>query len=98
MDFMNENQAAHGDREFGHIFTRLHKNRKVIMGYWEDKETQERIGDWMRTAVGVIESSHVRVMLSLIHIYGNFLIAYNKKVGFKHRMFISYIRCSFCKY
>ena len=62
MDFMNENQAAHGDREFGHIFTRLHKNRKVIMGYWEDKETQERIGDWMRTAVGVIESSHVRVM------------------------------------
>ena len=33
MDFMNENQAAHGDREFGHIFTRLHKNRKVIMGY-----------------------------------------------------------------
>ena len=32
------------------------------MGYWEDKETQERIGDWMRTAVGVIESSHVRVM------------------------------------
>ena len=62
MDFMNENQAAHGDREFGHIFTRLHKNRKVIMGYWEDKETQERIGDWMLTAVGVIESSHVRVM------------------------------------
>ena len=48
--------------ELIYIFTRLHKNRKVIMGYWEDKETQERIGDWMRTAVGVIESSHVRVM------------------------------------
>ena len=62
MDFMNENQAAHGDREFGHIFTRLHKSRKVIMGYWEDKETQERIASWMRTAIGVIESSHVRVM------------------------------------
>ncbi len=62
MDFMNENQAAHGDREFGHIFTRLDKSRKVIMGYWEDKETQKRIGSWMRTAVGVIESSHVRVM------------------------------------
>ena len=59
---MNENQAAHGDREFGHIFTRLHKTRKVIMGYWEDKETQERIASWMRTAIGVIESSHVRVM------------------------------------
>ena len=62
MDFMNENQAAHGDREFGHIFTRLNKSRKVIMGYWEDKDTQERIASWMRTAIGVIESSHVRVM------------------------------------
>ena len=62
MDFMNENQAAHGDREFGHIFTRLNKSRKVVMGYWQDKDTQERIGSWMRTAVGVIESSHVRVM------------------------------------
>lgn len=62
MDFMNENQAAHEDREFGHIFTRLNKNRKVIMGYWEDKETQERIASWQRTAVGILESSHVRVM------------------------------------
>ena len=62
MDFMNENQAAHGDREYGHIFTRLGKNRKVIMGYWDDKETQERIASWMRTAIGIIESSHVRVM------------------------------------
>lgn len=62
MDFMNENQAAHGDREYGHIFSRLEKNRKVIMGYWEDEATQKRIASWMRTAVGVIESSHVRVM------------------------------------
>lgn len=62
MDFMNENQAAHGDREYGHIFTRLHMNRKVIMGYWDDTETQKRIGSWQRTAVGVLESSHVRVM------------------------------------
>ena len=36
--------------------------RKVIMGYWEDKATQDRIGSWMRTAVGVLESSHIRVM------------------------------------
>lgn len=62
MDFMNENQAAHGDREYGHIFTRLHMNRKVIMGYWDDAEVQKRIGTWQRTAVGVLESSHVRVM------------------------------------
>ena len=62
MDFMNENQAAHGDREYGHIFSRLGMERKVIMGYWEDEDVQKRIGSWMRTAIGVIESSHVRVM------------------------------------
>jgi L-arabinose isomerase len=62
MDFMNENQAAHGDREYGHIFSRLGMERKVIVGYWEDKGVQSRISSWMRTAVGVIESSHVRVM------------------------------------
>lgn len=62
MDFMNENQAAHGDREYGHIFSRLNKNRKVIMGYWADEEVQERIASWMRTAVGIMESSHIRVM------------------------------------
>lgn len=62
MDFMNENQAAHGDREYGHIFTRLGMERKVVVGYWADKAVQERIASWMRTAIGVIESSHVRVM------------------------------------
>ncbi|MDD3279466.1 MAG: L-arabinose isomerase [Lachnospiraceae bacterium] len=61
MDFMNENQAAHGDREYGHIFTRMHIERKVIMGFWEDEEVQARIGSWMRTAVGTMESSHIRV-------------------------------------
>lgn len=62
MDFMNENQAAHGDREYGHIFTRLGMERKVVMGYWADKNVQKRIASWMYTAIGVIESSHVRVM------------------------------------
>lgn len=62
MDFMNENQSAHGDREYGHIFTRLGMERKVIMGYWADDDVQKRIGSWMRTAVGVLESSHLRVM------------------------------------
>ena len=40
MDFMNENQAAHGDREYGHIFTRLGMERKVVMGYWADADVQ----------------------------------------------------------
>ncbi|HJD28264.1 MAG TPA: L-arabinose isomerase, partial [Candidatus Blautia avicola] len=62
MDFMNENQAAHGDREYGHIVTRMGIERKVIVGFWDDKEVQERIASWMRTAIGVIESSHIRVM------------------------------------
>ncbi len=62
MDFMNENQSAHGDREYGHIFSRLHKERKIVVGHWTDETVQNRIGTWMRTAVGVIESSHIRVM------------------------------------
>lgn len=62
MDFMNENQSAHGDREYGHIFSRLGMDRKVVMGYWEDTSVQKRIGSWMRTAVGITESSHIRVM------------------------------------
>ena len=62
MDFMNENQSAHGGREFGHIFTRMGIERKVVAGHWSDSRVQEKIASWMRTAVGVVESSHVRVM------------------------------------
>lgn len=62
MDFMNENQSAHGDREYGHIFSRLGMERKVVMGHWSDENVQKRVASWMRTAVGVIESSHIRVM------------------------------------
>lgn len=62
MDFMNENQSAHGDREYGHIFSRLEMERKVVVGFWGDQAVQAKIGSWMRTGVGVIESSHVRVM------------------------------------
>ncbi len=62
MDFMNENQAAHGDREYGHIVSRMKIERKVVVGHWSDEKVQEKIGSWMRTAVGVVESSHIRVM------------------------------------
>ena len=55
-------QSAHGDREYGHIVSRMRMERKVIVGFWDDKEVQKRIASWMRTAVGVIESSHIRVM------------------------------------
>lgn len=50
MDFMNLNQAAHGDREFGFICTRMRLNRKVVVGHWQDNEVQERIGVWLRAA------------------------------------------------
>ena len=62
MDFMNENQSAHGDREYGHLVTRMGIERKVIAGYWADEKVIDRIASWMRTAVGVMESSHIRVV------------------------------------
>ena len=47
MDFMNLNQSAHGDREFGHIVTRMRKNRKVVVGHWQDEKAQNQIAAWM---------------------------------------------------
>lgn len=61
MDFMNENQSAHGDREYGHIVSRMGIERKIIVGHWSDEAVQEKLGSWMRTAIGVMESSHIRV-------------------------------------
>jgi len=62
MDFMNLNQAAHGDREHGFIAARLRIPRKVIAGYWKDGRVTERLGSWMRSAVGVAVSKELRVM------------------------------------
>ncbi|MFA5603127.1 MAG: L-arabinose isomerase, partial [Bacilli bacterium] len=56
MDFMNLNQSAHGDREHGFIAARMHLRRKIVVGYWEDDDVQQKIGKWMRSAVGAIES------------------------------------------
>src|SRR5476651_1331231 len=50
MDFMNLNQAAHGDREAGFLHTRLRLARKVVVGHWSDPEVQDRVGAWMRAA------------------------------------------------
>jgi L-arabinose isomerase len=52
MDFMNLNQAAHGDREAGFIHTRMRLERKVVVGHWSDSEVQQRIGAWMRAIRG----------------------------------------------
>lgn len=51
MDFMNLNQAAHGDREHGFIMSRMRLERKVVVGFWKAPETQKQIGAWCRAAV-----------------------------------------------
>jgi L-arabinose isomerase len=62
MDFMNLNQSAHGDREFGHITSRLRKPRKVVVGYWNDKGTQEKIAVWMRVCAGWADAQDMRII------------------------------------
>ena len=62
MDFMNLNQAAHGDREHGFIGARLRIPRKVIAGYWQSEKVLSRLSDWMKAAVGVAVSKQMKVM------------------------------------
>jgi L-arabinose isomerase len=52
MDFMNLNQSAHGDREFGFIMTRMRLNRKVIVGHWQHEHVVDGLSQWMRVAAG----------------------------------------------
>jgi len=52
MDFMNLNQSAHGDREFGFIMSRMRLNRKVVVGHWQDPDVLSEIGAWCRVAAG----------------------------------------------
>ena len=61
MDFMNENQAAHGDREFGYIVSRLRMDNKVIVGYYKDKTALEELASWCRVAAGYAFSRTVKV-------------------------------------
>ncbi len=62
MDFMNLNQSAHGDREHGFIGARMRIARKIVVGYWQDAPVQEKIGAWMRSAVGALVSRNLKVM------------------------------------
>jgi L-arabinose isomerase len=61
MDFMNLNQAAHGDREFGFMVTRLRMNRKVVVGHWSDAEVQQRLSVWARAACAWTDSQSLKV-------------------------------------
>lgn len=61
MDFMNLNQAAHGDREFGFITARLRLPRKVVVGFWKDADTIAEIAAWTRAAAGWYESQNLKI-------------------------------------
>ncbi|GMA65227.1 hypothetical protein GCM10025859_56670 [Alicyclobacillus fastidiosus] len=61
MDFMNLNQSAHGDREYGFLAARMGVARKVVVGHWADEELQRRVGAWTRTAAGYVEGRQLKV-------------------------------------
>jgi len=61
MDFMNLNQAAHGDREHGFIMSRMNMNRKVVVGHWTEEDVQSQIGIWTRAAAAWHDFQTLRV-------------------------------------
>lgn len=60
-DYMNLNQSAHGDREYGYINARLQKHNKIIYGYWQDPKIMKQIADWENVAVAYDESFNLKV-------------------------------------
>ena len=61
MHYMNLNQSAHGDREFGYIGTRLRQDRKVVVGHWQSETVQKNVDDWIRAAMGWNEAQTLKV-------------------------------------
>jgi L-arabinose isomerase len=61
MDFMNLNQSAHGDREFGYLGSRMRLNRKVVVGHWQAEDVQERLGTWIRAACAWQDAQGARI-------------------------------------
>jgi L-arabinose isomerase len=61
MDFMNLNQSAHGDREFGFIGARMHLKRKIVVGFWQDAEVHSEIGAWVRAGCAWHDAQTLKV-------------------------------------
>jgi L-arabinose isomerase len=61
MDFMNLNQSAHGDREFGFMVSRMRINRKVVVGHWQDQHVHERVNWWSRAACAWQDAQTLRL-------------------------------------
>jgi L-arabinose isomerase len=62
MDFMNLNQSAHGDREFGHIISRMRIRRKLIVGYWKEEKTQDHIAVWERVCAAWADAQDMLII------------------------------------
>lgn len=62
MDFMNLNQSAHGDREFGFIMSRMRLNRKVVVGHWQSENVIDKLSLWCRVAIGKYEMNNLKVV------------------------------------
>jgi L-arabinose isomerase len=61
MDFMNLNQSAHGDREFGFIGARMRLKRKIVVGFWQDSDVQDELGIWIRAACAWRDSQNLKI-------------------------------------
>ena len=85
MDFMNLNQSAHGDIEFGHICTRMRIRRKVVVGYWKSPEAQEKIAVWARVAAGVADAKQVRCLMFGMNM-NNVAVTDGDRVEFEQRL------------
>ena len=85
MDFMNLNQSAHGDIEFGHICTRMRVPRKVVCGYWKSQDVQEKIAVWARVAAGVADAKNTRCLMFGMNM-NNVAVTDGDRVEFEQRM------------
>ncbi|WP_163714185.1 L-arabinose isomerase [Mangrovibacterium lignilyticum] len=62
MDFMNLNQSAHGDREFGHIMSRMRMERKIVVGHWQDPKVVAKVAGWSRVAAAWADSQDMLII------------------------------------
>ena len=84
MDFMNLNQSAHGDIEFGHICSRMRVPRKVVVGYWKSAEAQKQIAVWARVCAGVADARKVRCLMFGMNM-NNVAVTDGDRVEFEQR-------------
>ena len=85
MDFMNLNQSAHGDIEFGHICTRMRVQRKVVVGHWQSAEARKKIAVWARVAAGVADARNVRCLMFGMNM-NNVAVTDGDRVEFEQRL------------